>query len=205
MKIEIGRQNPEVPLAYRKLLANVGGTNFLREPNFKLVWGESHVDYTAFGPMVLNPMPCWMLAEWHPAEEYGPPSLWPWDILGEYPSRGRYEIITTFYKRNGKEIEPMPLNVQTFEFMLPIILKHRHDSGEKRLAAMREIKERRDKQVENRIADNIQDAVGSIATDAISYAGQTNCHSYVQQMIDRMEARMGQNYRMNKGLQQIGG
>ncbi len=150
--------------------------------------------------MLLHPMPCWMLAEWHPAQDYGPPILWDFEVLGPYPHFGMYEIIQPFYERIKGEVIPMPLNFATLEMMVPIILKHKHDSAEKRLALLKQEKEGREKAIEDRIADNLQDSV-PLAMDAISFSGQTNKHSFVQQKIDKLEAILGRNLRLKKGLQ----
>lgn len=197
--IRVGRESKRVPPEYAEYLARAGGTNFFGEPNYILVWGESDVSRTPFGDMLLTPIPCWILAEWHSPEEWLP---WDSTVLGAFPNRGKYHLIQPFYEKIKGQIVPMQLNFKTFEVIISVAVKHRHDSEEKRLALLQQARAEHDKAMESRIADNLQDAVEGLSTGPVSFAGQTNKHSYVQQMVARMEAQMGRGVRMNKGLQQ---
>ena len=201
MRIAFGMERKVVPSEYADFLARAGGTNPFGQPNFILFWGQTRTMKTGHGEMLEgHGMPCWMLAGWRSAEEWGDPFTWDYDNLGPYPHHGKYEIIQPFYKQVAGKIEPMPLNFRTLECLLPIIIKHRHDRFEKRRALLMADKARQDKQLEDRIADRLQDAVPQFI-DATSFAGQTNKHTVVQQKIEQLE-RM-QHRPLQNGLQQM--
>lgn len=200
--IEVLKTDRKVPPEIEELILRSGGTNPYGEPNFKIVWGESYVTRTGFGDMRLFPIPAWVLLQWKSAEEHGPPALWDYEVLGAYPSRGMYHPIQPFYERIKGKIVPMEMSRRVAEFIMYTVMAYQCDTPAKRLAVMKAMKEKDEKDMENRIADNLQDAVGTIAVDGISFVGQTNCRSYVQQMMDRIEAQLGQSIAVRKGLQQ---
>lgn len=190
-----------VPSEYADFLVRAGGTNLYGEPNFIIIWGQTYTQRNGDGLSLLgHGIPAWMLCEWHPAEDYGSPGQWDYKLLGPYPHRGRYEILQPFYERIGGKVEHMPLNFATLEFMLPIIQKHKHDSIEKRKALMVEQKEKKEKELEDRIADRLQDACPSF-TDAVSFAGQGNKHSAVQQKVEEIENAWKRMPPLQRGLQ----
>ena len=201
MRIAFGMERKVVPSEYADFLLRAGGTNLYGDSNFIIFWGQTRVMRTGHGDMLEgHGMPCWMLAGWRPAEEWGTPMTWDYDTLGPFPHRGKYEIIQPFYRQVAGKIEPMPLNFRTLECLLPIIIKHRHDRFELRKEAMLADKARADKQLEDRIADRLQDAVPQFI-DATSFAGQTNKHTVVQQKIEQLE-KQGHKP-LQKGLQQV--
>jgi hypothetical protein len=201
--IELGRTEHKLPPEIEELILRSGGINPYGEPNFKIVWGETYVTRTGFGDMRLFPIPAWVLLKWEPPEKWGSPDSWDYEALGAYPHRGMYNPVQPFYERIDKKIVPMEMSRRVAEFIMYTIMAYECETPEKRLAVMKAMKEKDDKIIENRIADNLQDAVGSIAVDGISFVGQTNCRSYVQQMMDRIESQMGQSIAARKGLQQL--
>ena len=203
MTTEVSRAERKLPPEIEDLILRSGGTNPYGEPKFKIVWGETYVTRTGFGDMRLIPIPAWVLLQWKPAEEFGSPDFWDYEVLGAYPHRGMYYPMQPFYERIDGKIVPMEMSRRAAEFIMYTVMAYQCDTPEKRLAVLKGMKEQDGKAMENRIADNLQDAVGSIAVDGISFAGQKNCRSYVQQMMDRIEAQMGQSIQVRKGLQQI--
>lgn len=201
--IEVLKTDRKLPPEIEELILRSGGTNPYGEPNFKIVWGESHVTRTGFGDMRLTPIPAWVLLQWKPAEAFGSPESWDYEALGAYPHRGMYYPMQPFYEKIEGKIVPMEMSRRVAEFIMYTVMAYDCDTDEKRLAVLKAMKEKDSKQMEDRIADNLQDAVGSIAVDGISFAGQKNCHSYVQQMMFRIEAQLGQSIKMRKGLQQL--
>lgn len=191
-----------VPPEYADFLARSGGSNMYGEPNFILFWGQTRTEPTGIGEMLTgHGIPAWMLAMWHPPSDYGSPVTWDWSS-GPYPYRGRYEIIQPFYRKglNGKT-EHIPLNFRSLELMLPVITKHRHDSWQKRRELMAAEHDKEQKELEDRIADRLQDAF-PIGTGAVSFAGQTNKNSAVQQKMELIERNLGRIRPTGKGLQQ---
>lgn len=199
--IEVVTERKECPREFASQLAALGGTNIYGEPRFILFWGQTRTIPTGFGSMLHGQgVPAWFLAEWKPAEEWGTPETWDYDLLGPYPHRGQYDIIQPFYRSLGKgKVEPMQLNRRTFDFIIPVVLRHAKDSFEKRMQTIIAQKAAEDRALEGRIADCLQDAYPSF-TDATSFAGQTNKHTVVQQKIEQLE-RGGAPLR--PGLQQI--
>lgn len=201
MRIALGMERKVVPQEYADFLLRAGGTNPFGEANFIVFWGQTRVMKTGFGEMLEgHGMPAWILAGWRSAEDWGDPYSWDYETLGPYPTRGKYEIIQPFYKRVGKQVEPMPLNYRTLECLLPIIIKHRADKFDKRKSLMLEAKRRSDQELEDRIADRLQDSVPQFQGPT-SFAGQRNKHTVVQQKIEQLE-RQG-NRRLQPGLQQF--
>lgn len=129
--------------------------------------------------------------------------MWDHEVLGPYPTRGMYHPLQPFYERIDRKIVPMELSARTFEYILHIVMEHQHDNMQKRAQLFKDAKDEKDRQLEQRIADNLQDSVSGLAVDAISFAGQRNKHSFIQQMIHRMEAQAGRGLPLKRGLQQI--
>lgn len=201
--IEVLKTERKLPPEIEELILRSGGTNLYGEPNFKIVWGENYVTRTGFGDMRLFPIPAWVLLQWEPAEKWGNPESWDYQVLGDFPHRGMYNPVQPFFERIDGKVVPMEMTRRVAESIMYVVMAYQCDTPEKRLAIIKAIKEKDEKDMENRIADNLQDAVGSIALDGISFRGQGNCRSYVQQMMDRIEAQLGQSIAVRKGLQQL--
>jgi hypothetical protein len=104
----VGGERRACPPEYQEHINTLGGMNRFSEPNFLLVWGETHTQ-TFYGEaeggklgqhtMLQFGVPAWHLLEWKPPETFGTPDFWyrfTWDeaaqvhALGEYPWRGLY-------------------------------------------------------------------------------------------------------------------
>lgn len=112
----------EAPPEIAELLRTGGGLNTFGEPNYRVVWGQSRLDWIGGrwqdfddnGTLVRQAIEVrrvpkyavdrWILERWVPAETYGPPALWEMQTfethdghivpaLGPYPSRGEYEEV----------------------------------------------------------------------------------------------------------------
>lgn len=113
-------------------------------------------------------MPCWMILEWHPPEDYGSPAAYYYDnrdeltglqILGEYPHRGRYEIA---YRLNSQEFRDGKLRVANYhldgwilDMLIPCILEGQKMDMKRRLQILREADEREEKDQDRKIDDAI--------------------------------------------------
>jgi len=104
-----GSERRRCPPEYQEHLNRLGGFNRFGEPNFLLVWGQTHTD-TIYGQMhdgkrgqhvilMFHDIPAWHLLQWKPPENFGTAEMWyamTWNeddllhILGNYPSRGVY-------------------------------------------------------------------------------------------------------------------
>jgi hypothetical protein len=143
------------------------GLNPFGGPNYKFVWGASEfirmgnawtrrdrfgIEHTVVGyreKYLCHGMPCWNLLRWKSGLQYGTPELWYLNtfdkatglfMLGEYPWKGRYEILQPFYSRefrNGKlVIEHMPLSHILIDKIIPIIEHARKMTTEEQRAAV---------------------------------------------------------------------
>jgi hypothetical protein len=166
------------------------GMNRYGEPNFIIAWGQSYF-YTA-GGMWPKPhgdgyfgyrklplsnssfsgrgMPCWMILEWHPPEDYGTPAAYYYDnrdeltglqTLGEYPFKGRYEIA---YRLNSQEFRDGRMVVANYhldgwilDMLIPCILEGQKMTMKQRLQRIRRDEERREKQEDAKIDDVLRD------------------------------------------------
>lgn len=126
MKKVEGHERRECPPEFQQRLTRMFGVNQFGDPHFKIVWGQS--EYIRMGDIwrdkqgterreyrdvyQCHGMPCWVLMRWKSPKHYGPPATYyanTWDnfskmyILGEYPWRGRYEIVQPFYRQEYTE------------------------------------------------------------------------------------------------------
>ncbi len=178
------------PEAFQEMLTRHVGTNRYGEPNFIIAWGQSYF-YTA-GGMWPKPhgdgyfgyrklplsnssfsgrgMPCWMILEWHPPEDYGTPAAYYYDnrdeltglqTLGEYPFKGRYEIA---YRLNSQEFRDGRMVVANYhldgwilDMLIPCILEGQKMTMKQRLQRIRADEERRDRAEDDKIDAILRD------------------------------------------------
>lgn len=117
-----GIERLEPPPEIVEILRTGGGFNCFGEPNYRVVWGQSRldyiggrwVDYDDNGILIREAIEVrhvpkyavdrWIIERWVPCETYGPPALWEMQTfenhdghiipaLGPYPSRGEYEEV----------------------------------------------------------------------------------------------------------------
>ena len=176
------------PEAFQELLTRHVGLSRYGTPNFIIEWGATFM-YTAggiwpkphgdgyFGYRKLplsnssfsgRGMPCWMILEWHPPEDYGSSAAYYYDnrdkltglqTLGEYPHRGRYEVA---YKLNSQEFRNGQMRVANYhldgwilEMLIPCILEGPMMDMKRRLQFLREADEREEKEQDRKIDDAI--------------------------------------------------
>jgi hypothetical protein len=203
------RDTPEWVTDY---LREIGGMNLYGSPNFIMFWGETG-RMKRFGHVVMQAeselWPCWHRAMWRAADDadpmynLGPSQLWDHSVLGEYPHRGAYHIIQTLchrYRESGVMItEPQPatLNRNIVNFVASVAKLHIRDSLAKRERVLKEAKEKENREIERVIADRLADATPQWK-DAISFSGQVNKHSVVQQRIEQIERNHARVLRFRK-------
>jgi hypothetical protein len=188
-------------------IARVGGTTFFGQPKVILFWGQTLRHKLGFqswshrGPagisvgsyeylLGLN-TPAWHLAYLRKVTEK--PYEWDEKILGLYPAYGQYEIVCKFYHRfryqNRLFLDVMRLNQTTCQMILlmsRIIREHMDDSLAKRKEQFDIKEERENKEMVDRIADMLHDAVPQWR-DAICFAGQRDVHSEMQRKMSQIE------------------
>lgn len=140
MKAE-GHERRQCPAEFQERLTRIFGKNQFGDPHFIIVWGQSQfirmgdIWRDRFGNerrhyrdvYQCHGTPCWVIMRWKQPTQYGSPETYyqtTWDsfskmhILGEYPWRGRYEIVQPLYRKEVtegrlvREIVPM-LNPHT--------------------------------------------------------------------------------------------
>lgn len=185
-----GIERLEPPREYVRLLTSLGGTNLYGEPNFVIFWGQTHVPRAVCPWRLLGEnRPCWNLAMWRAPEEWGSPEDWDYDILGEYPSKGAYDLIQPFYQpaeKKGGGIVAMPLSYGIVEAMISIIQQHKGDSLVRRKQVFAAEEEAKDKEQERHIESVLHDARPAYL-DAVSYSGQVNKKTFLQQKVEELE------------------
>ena len=176
------------PEAFQELLTRHVGLSRYGTPNFIIEWGATFM-YTAggiwpkphgdgyFGYRKLplsnssfsgRGMPCWMILEWYPPEDYGSSAAYYYDnrdkltglqTLGEYPHRGRYEVA---YKLNSQEFRDGQMRVANYhldgwilDMLIPCILEGQKMDMKRRLQFLREADEREEKEQDRKIDDAI--------------------------------------------------
>lgn len=143
--IRVTRETHEAPADVQERVAQAGGLNWLGEPNFRVVWGESRLawvggkwtDRDGDGRMVREctelrripkylPTNRWHVERWMPPEAYGSPENW-WKqtveaesgiripALGPYPARGEYEHCFTV---QGAQGEFIPLSAAACDWIV---------------------------------------------------------------------------------------
>jgi hypothetical protein len=121
MKAE-GHERRQCPAEFQDRLTRMFGRNQFGDPHFKIVWGQSEFirmgnlwrdrfgnEHRAYRDVYqCHGTPCWVIMRWKQPMHYGDPETYyqtTWDtfsgmyILGEYPWRGRYEIVQPLMHR----------------------------------------------------------------------------------------------------------
>ena len=172
------------PPAFQEMLTRHVGINRYGEPNFIVAWGATFM-YTAGGlwpkphgdgylgyrklPLANSSfsgrgMPCWMILEWHPPEDYETAAVYYFrnrdettglQTLGEYPYRGRYEIafkLTSTEYRDGRlQVVHYHLDGMILDILIPAIVEGQRMTMKQRLKRLREWEEKREKDLDRNV------------------------------------------------------
>ncbi len=136
--IRVLRETKETPPEIEERVTRAGGWNAFGEPNFRVVWGWSRLEWIggrwldrdASGNLLREcvelrrepkyfPHDRWHIERWMPAETYGSPDAWyactletedgnRIPALGPYPRRGEYEHCLTLAGPRGEFISLTP-------------------------------------------------------------------------------------------------
>jgi hypothetical protein len=125
MKVE-RHERRQCPPEFQDRLTRIFGKNQFGLPNFRIVWGQSEFlrmgniwrdrwgnERRAYRDIYqCHGMPCWVIMRWKQPAHYGSPETYyqnTWDdfskmhFLGEYPWRGRYEIVQPLMRQEMTE------------------------------------------------------------------------------------------------------
>jgi hypothetical protein len=125
MKVE-RHERRQCPAEFQDRLTRLFGRNQFGTPNFIIAWGQStflrmgNIWRDRFGNerkayrdiYQCHGMPCWVIMRWKQPSVYGSPETYyqnTWDdfskmhFLGEYPWRGRYEIVQPLMRQEMTE------------------------------------------------------------------------------------------------------
>lgn len=169
------------PESFQARLTQAVGVNQYGEPLYKIAWGQTET-YTAGGVwphdhffgyrqlMLSNSspsgrgMPCWMILEWHPPEDYDTDAVYYFrnrdettglQTLGEYPYRGRYEVafrlISHEFHDGRMLIVPYHLDGVILDALIPVIVEGRRMSMKERLRKIREWEEKKEQDLDNKV------------------------------------------------------
>lgn len=178
--------NPETrecPAEFQDRITRMFGTNQFGDPHFKIVWGQSQ--FIRMGNVwrdkqgnervgyrdryQCHGMPCWVIMRWKSPHEYGSPrtyysqtfdELTGLHMVGEYPWRGRYEIVQPLIRKefvDGKlEVEHFPLSHYLIDTLIPLFLAFQEQSEEEKAAARAAVKAAQSKKETEDIADAME-------------------------------------------------
>jgi hypothetical protein len=157
-----GPETRRTPPEFQDRLTRLFGKNEFGDPLFKIVWGQTqlirmgNVWRDAFGNERVeyrdryqcHGQPCWVIMRWKPPSDYGSPeiyyltthdSLTNLYITGEYPWRGRYEVVQPLVFReviDGKmHVEHLPLTHYLIDVLIPMMRQFQALSYEEQQAA----------------------------------------------------------------------
>ena len=184
--IRVLRETHEASPHISERLARAGGWNRFGEPNFRVVWGWSRLEWIggrwtdrdAHGNVIrevieLRRVPKyfshdrWHLERWLPPETYGSPEMWNAltleredgifiPALGPYPSRGEYEHCFTL---SGPRGEFLPLDAAACDTIVRAIEWARRQPRHSARLALDARESRRDRAWDSR-ADAVLDDAG---------------------------------------------
>lgn len=211
-----GFQLHKCPQVFADRINRVGGFNLYGEPNFKIIWGMGgdksaifraggewagggQVTRKGYRDLLLSGDPAWVLLQWQAPEKYGKPQSYyvanydeatTLQTLGEYPYRGRYEIVLPFIWKgmiNGRlVIENMPLSSLLIDLVVPVIKESQGLSNERKRQLMLDHKEREDRAQQSQIESSLAAAYPAFGSAARS-AARLSCNSVIQKKAEAIE------------------
>jgi hypothetical protein len=229
-----GPETKKCPAQFQERLTRMFGRNEFGDPNFKIVWGQS--EFHRMGNVwrdvhgnerhgyrlryLCHGMPCWVILRWKSPKHYGTPELFylqtfdhatRMNILGEYPWRGRYEVMQPLIRKEfigGKlVIEHFPLSHVLIDKLIPLMIQAQKMTAAERQAAEQFMKEREEKAQTQEIEDRLMDSLPAWY-GPVSYSRQgmhTSLLDRKMEAIQRQWNRLSRNGRppvFQKGFHQ---
>ena len=198
------------PPEFQQHLTDIFGVNRFGDPLFRFIWGqtESEVMLNSLGyyeeRLVGANSPCWILQQWHPPEEYGPPEVFYYlytDLdcglpVMEYPEFGRYHDLVSFlgknYNAETKELEitTIPLDWVLIDRAIPLMIKSLELSDAMKKSISDEARIAEETAQVQLIADMLADRLPTFYGPT-SYAKQDNRTA----LLDRKKAEIEQEWK----------
>lgn len=181
-----GPETRQCPSEFQARLTRMFGKNEFGDPYFRVVWGQSEFHRMGnrwrdrFGNersgyrlrYLAHAMACWVILRWKSPKEYSSPDVFyqrTFDdytglyILGEYPWRGRYEIMQALIRKemvnNKLVVEHFPLSHALIDRIIPLMLQFQQLSSEEQKAAQEFAKEQEHKKQVAELADKMMDSL----------------------------------------------
>ena len=204
------------PQVFADRITRVGGLNPYGQPNFKIIWGmggerdclfraggewagNGQVTRRGYRDLLLSGDPAWVLIQWQPGEKYGSAQSYyvnnydestGLQTLGEYPYRGRYEIVMPFIWKgivNGKlKVEAMPLSSLLVDLVVPVIKESASLSMDRKRQLMLDHKEKEDAAQKSQIESSLAAAYPAFGSAPRS-AARLSCNSVIQKKAEAIE------------------
>jgi hypothetical protein len=208
------------------------GKNVFGDPIFKIVWGQSQ--FIRLGNLwrdsrgnerigfkeryQCHGMPCWVIMRWFPPAHYGSPRLFysqTYDsftklhFMGEYPWRGRYEIVQPLISKeyvSGKlVVTHFPLSHVLIDAVIPVMIAYQKLSLEQLMAAQAANKAIEEKKQTEFIADLLEEGMPRF-WGPVSYSKQGIRTSLLDRKMAQIErvwnamTRGGRKPRFSRGM-----
>ncbi len=208
-----GPEPRRCPPEFQARVTRMFGINQFGEPNYKFAWNQStfHIRGTLWRDQFGNERlayrkrymgdgtPCWMLMRWKPAAFYGTPEYF-YDQtrdpetglchMGEYPWRGRYEILyqlrTTEMVKGKLEVSNFPLSHILIDAILPLLQQAQMMTQIERDAAKELARKHEQDQLTEEIAERMADSMPKWF-GPVSFSGQGCRTPVLNKMMDKIE------------------
>jgi hypothetical protein len=216
MSWQLKQERIHCPDHYQDRLTRAGGANRYGNPNFIIVFSQSWVErragingkYEDYLPDFAAP--CWVLKQWE--EEPASPAAWYFamyddcsglSLAGEYPFKGRYKTLFAFRTTemvNGRlEVQTLPLNSLLLAVAIPVILRAHNATAFEKRRVLAEAKAKANQDRVDQIEGRLRDAA-PVFIGAVSYRGQTNRSSVVQQKMDTISRTWDQTMKNARNI-----
>jgi hypothetical protein len=202
------------PAEFQDRLTRLFGKNQFGDPHFKIVWGQS--EFIRMGNVwrdkhgnehrgyllryqVAGGQPCWTIMRWHAPFEYGSPaayyantydSLSKLHIVGEYPWRGRYEVVQPLISKEFKDgkliVTHFPISHFLIDTVIPLIEQFRRLSAHEQAAAHAAAKAAEEAEQTEFIADLLEET-GPTWWGPVSYTRQGIKTSVLQRKMEQIQ------------------
>jgi len=193
------------PPEFQELITERFGLNRFDEPNFKIVWGQTETTTVAgmgvYEPRLLcSGVACWNILRWKAPEAFGTPESWyaenadpdnpGFSILGPYPEKGAYEVLTPLVEQkivDGKlSVKSLPLEHVIIDTMIPLIEMAQHLSKFELMALKAEEERKENERMVNEIADRLESDLPAFY-GPVSYEGQRNRTALITRKMEDVE------------------
>lgn len=211
------RETRQCPKEFQDRLTRMFGTNKFGGPNYRIAWAQTETQQMGYSRFTDrgsksgytekykgSPIPCWMILRWKDPSHYGSPDLFYSNtyldgqdvyFMGEYPWKGRYEILYQMYSKEFKDgelvIDALPLNHTFIDKIIPLLIEAQYLTAYERQAAKQLAKEfERKKEVEE-LADRMMNDLPAWY-GPVSYAHQGCRTSVLDRMMGKIQRKWDQ-------------